>query len=109
MVRAVVGDSNSITAYRLESRALECAGFQPGDTMIVDLNAGPQPGDVVCAQIYDYARALADTVFRVYEPPYLVSATFDARLRRPLVLDQHLVDIKGVVVASLRARQARAA
>ncbi len=62
--------------------------------------------DVVCAQVYDWARGKAETVFRLYEPPYLLSSTTDPKLLRPLVVDDDVVMIKGVVVASLRSRRA---
>jgi hypothetical protein len=109
IVRAAVGSANGIDPWTLRSRALEAAGFLPGDILIVDLNADPKPGDVVCAQVYEWARGKAETVFRVWEPPSLVSATFDPTLRKPLFVDHNNVTIKGVVIASIRTRQARAA
>ncbi|MDP3554853.1 hypothetical protein [Methylocystis sp.] len=109
IVRAAVGVANGIDPWTLRSRALEAAGLMPGDTLIVDLNADPKAGDVVCAQVYEWARGKAETVFRIFEPPSLVSATLDPALRKPLFVDHHNIVIKGVVVASIRTRQARAA
>jgi hypothetical protein len=109
MVRAAVRETNGIDPWTLRSRALEAAGYLPGDILIVDLNGDPKTGDVVCAQIYDWARGKAETIFRLWEPPLLVSATFEPGLRKAHIVDQQNVIIKGVVVASIRARQARAA
>lgn len=101
--------ANGIDKWMLRSRALETAGYQPGDVLIVDLNREPRPGDVVCAQLYDWARAKAETVFRLWEPPYLAPATHDAALRKIFVVDNENVIIKGVVIASVRGRLARVA
>ncbi len=109
IVRALVADRNSVTPWTLKSRALETSGYMPGDVLIVDLNEGPTPGDVVCAQLYDWARSSAQTVFRLWEPPYLTPATLDPALREIFPVDNRNTAIKGVVVATVRGRQARAA
>lgn len=108
MVEAATGRANGVDPWRLKSRAIEAAGYLPGDILIVDLNADPSPGDVVCAQIYEWGRGQAETVFRVYEPPALVSATADATLRKPYIVDGDRVVIKGVVIAAVRPRLMRA-
>lgn len=72
---------------------------------MVDLNARPEVGDVVCAQVYDRAGK-GETVFRVFEDPFLVAATLDTKLIRPLLIDNDRVVIRGVVVASFRERRA---
>lgn len=108
IVAAAVGGANHLAPWRLASRALEAAGYLPGDALIVDLNAAAEPGDVVCAQRYNWRAMTAETVFRIFEPPAtLVSATLDPALRRPILVDDEHVKIKGVVVASVRPRQAR--
>ncbi|MFZ1964323.1 MAG: hypothetical protein WAU78_12815 [Roseiarcus sp.] len=109
IVRAAIGGRNAVDPWLLKSRALEAAGYLPGDVLIVDLNGGPQPGDVVCAQIYNWARSDAQTVFRVWEPPYLTPATFDPALRRVFVVDNDTTMIRGVVIATVRPRQGRGA
>src|SRR5947209_1043302 len=58
----------------------------------------PEAGGAVGAQVYDWRRAAAETVMRLYEPPYLVAASLDEGLRRPLVVDNEQVIIKGVVL-----------
>jgi hypothetical protein len=109
ILRQVLGTANGVDCMILRSRALESSSLVPGDILIVDMNKQPIGGDVVCAQVYDWPRGRAETVFRIWEPPYLVAATMDPRLRRPYAVDNENVVIKGVMIASLRPRMARAA
>jgi hypothetical protein len=109
MLETVSRKANGLDPWVLRSRALEAAGYMPQDILVVDLNARPQPGDIVCAQAYDWKSSNAETLFRIWEPPSLVTATYDPMLRKALVVDDHNVMIRGVVVASLRRRQGRAA
>jgi transcriptional regulator with XRE-family HTH domain len=94
--------NSSVDAWTLKSRALELAGFRGDDILFVKLGATPLKGDTVCAQIYDWAAGRTETVFRIFDPPYLISATADPRLFAPYRLDDDRVAIKGVVLHSLR-------
>lgn len=98
---------NGVDAWTMQSRALELAGFMAGDVLVVDMNATPRDGDVICVQIYD-RNGKAETAFRIYEKPYIVAASADPGLRRPMLLDGDRVVARGVVVASLRSRSAAA-
>ena len=104
-VAAMRGGNNGLQAWVLKSRALETAGYLPGDVVMVDMNAEAQSGDVVCAQIYD-RHGRTDTVIRIYEHPFLTAATHDRELMRPLLVDGERVSLLGVVVASFRPRRA---
>lgn len=104
-VKAMKGERNGIDPWVLRSRCLEAAGYLPGDVMMVDLNMRAEPGDVVCAQVYDRAGR-AETVFRIFEDPFLVSATLDRTLFKPLLVDNDRVVLRGVVIASFRERRA---
>lgn len=104
-VKALRGERNGIDPWVLRSRCLEMAGYLPGDVLMVDLNDRPQPGDVVCAQVYDRAGK-GETVFRIFEDPFLVAATLDRTLFKPLLIDNDRVAVRGVVVASFRERRA---
>lgn len=103
-LRALISGRNDVFPWRIKSRALEMAGFIPGDVAIIDMNAAPKRGDAVCAQVYDWPNGRAETVLRLFEPPYLVTATADPTLRRPHYVDDEKVVIKGVVTAMLRPR-----
>ena len=60
-VAAATAGQPGVDPWALRSRALETAGVLAGDILIVDLNAQPRGGDIVCAQIYDWARSRAET------------------------------------------------
>lgn len=107
-VRAAIAGAAGVDPWTLRSQALITAGFLPGDVLLVSLNERPRAHDVVCAQIYDWASGKAETVFRIYEPPYLVAASASFELMKPLVVDDERVVIKGVVLQSLRPRRSSA-
>jgi hypothetical protein len=97
-IKALIGGRKAADPWTMRTRALERIGFLPGDIVIVDLGRRPEADDAVCAQVYDWRRAAAETVMRLYEPPYLVAASLDEGLRRPLVVDNEQVIIKGVLL-----------
>ncbi len=104
VINALGRSKMNIDAWTLQSRALEGAGYMPGDILLVALGETPTGGDVVCAQIYDWVRTRAETIFRIFQPPYLVAATSDLQFMRPHQVDDSTVVIKGVVLQSLRGR-----
>ncbi|RVK75449.1 hypothetical protein CN154_15205 [Sinorhizobium meliloti] len=104
-VQALKAGRNGVEPWILRSRCLEHVGYLPGDVMMVDLNARPDVGDVVCALVYD-RTGRAETVFRIFEDPFLVAATMDPNLMKPLLIDNDRVIVSGVVVASFRERRA---
>lgn len=95
----------AVDAWTLRTRALELAGYLPGDVLFVSLKETPLAGDVVCGQIYDWAAKRALTVFRLFHPPYLVASCADPSLVKPIALEGDQVSVKGVVVGSYRPRQ----
>jgi transcriptional regulator with XRE-family HTH domain len=89
--------------WQLKTRATELAGYLPGDYVLVDQGVEPAAGSLVCAQIYDLNRDTADTVFRVFDPPYIVTRTMDPNLSaKPLPVDDDHVKIWGTVIRMLR-------
>lgn len=104
-VSAVRRDANGLDPWVLRSRALETAGYLEGDVLMVDFNAEPRAGDVVCAQVVDPSGGNR-TIMRIYEDPYLVSASMDPALLKPLHVGRDPVVLRGVVVASFRPRRA---
>lgn len=105
IVAAAIRGRLHVVLWRLQSRALEDEGYMPGDILLVDLNAQPRAGDIVCAQIYDLRRQNGTrTVFRLYHPPYLVGAGREEGARKPHLVDGNTVVVKGVVEASFRLR-----
>jgi transcriptional regulator with XRE-family HTH domain len=104
VLEALRSGGRPVDAWQLQSRALELAGYRPGDTLFVELGAQALKGDVVCAQIYDWTANRTQTLFRMFEPPYLVSATQDIALLRPFSLQDEHVLVKGVVLHALRSK-----
>ena len=105
-VHMICDGRNGVDPWVLRSRALEQAGYMPGDILVVDLNATARPGDCVCIQIYD-KTGRAETAFRLLEPPFLVAASNDPHFRRPILVDNDRAQIRGVVIATIRPRHVR--
>jgi hypothetical protein len=98
-IKALIGGRQAADPWTIRTRALERKGYLPGDIVIVDLGRQPARGDVVCAEVYSLGRRDAEMVMRIYEPPILAAASFDEQvLRRPLMVDDARVTIKGVVL-----------
>jgi SOS-response transcriptional repressor LexA len=94
-----VGTRNGLTPWILRTRAVELAGYLPGDVLVLDLNATPQPGDIVCAQVYDWSsRNRTETVVRVYDraPPIELLVARSIEHHQPIVIDGERVVVKGV-------------
>lgn len=91
-----------LDAWVLRSRSLEVAGFLPGDILMVNRMETAEDGDVVLAESFDHT---SEVIFRLYQKPYLVAAALDRVPRPPLVVDDRRVMIRGVVIASFRARR----
>jgi len=95
-------DGAAVTMLILQSDSLTGAGLLPGDRLIVDLNKTPRAGDVVVAQSYDWRHGTAETIVRIYEPPYLISHSLAPRPQKPLMVDNDAIIIKGVVIHQAR-------
>jgi transcriptional regulator with XRE-family HTH domain len=104
-LRLLSSNRQDVDAWTLTSRALENIGYRPGDILLVGLNENPVPGDIVCAQIYDWTKGQAETIFRLYQPPALIGSSNDPDLLKPFLLGDNAVAIKGVVLHTLRSRQ----
>lgn len=105
IVEAIVEGRPHVDPWRLRTGALEGAGYLSGDIVFVDQDAVPHPQDAVCAQVTDFQRGSAETVWRVYDPPFLVAAAHDRTAYKPLLVDQERVMIRGVIVDSFRAHR----
>lgn len=93
--------------WTLSTRALELAGYLPGDVARLDMSIAPRSGDAVFAQVYNLERGTAETRLRLYDPPYLVVRTFDPAINaKPLYVDGEHVAIIGPIVRLLRIRGA---
>jgi len=92
------------SVWEIQGRGLEMLGYMPGDMVKVDRTVAARAGDAVCAQIVDEMRGTAETVFRAWRPPYLVTETWDPAAKRdPLAINPD--NIVGPVVLALRVRK----
>jgi hypothetical protein len=104
---AFAGEPLTANQYvrRVNTRALDLAGFLPGDEVLLDMAVLPRAGDVVAAQVYNLQRGTAETVLRLYDPPYLVARSTDDTLPlKPLLVDNERVKVMAVAVRALRSR-----
>jgi hypothetical protein len=105
IVKAIIGGRIDVDAWRLKTMSLEGVGYLPGDIVFVQaLPDGqmPKPQDVVCAQVIDYTHGAAETVWRVFDPPFLVGAAHDRTAYKPLLVDGERVKVFGIVLESYR-------
>lgn len=105
LVRLALEGRPTASPWRLKTRALENSGFLLGDIVIMDTAVMPLAGDPVCAQVYDLRSGTAETVWRLYEMPYLIAASADAGLRKPLLVDNERVLVVGTITESFRSRR----
>jgi hypothetical protein len=102
-INAIKQGRNAVEPWLVTGKYLENLRLYDGDVMMIDFNAEPVKGDVVVAQLYDWQRASAKTVFRVFHPPYLLSGALIGD-REPLRVDDRSVIIKGVMLTRLSPR-----
>lgn len=105
-VEALLASRKGLRAWTLKTRALEGAGYDPGDIVVVDPHEPSRAGDVVCAAQHERRGDPEDMIFRIFEPPYLVAASTERGGRqRPLMVDDDLVIVRGPVVACIKPRR----
>lgn len=105
IIEAILQGRENIDPWRLKTMALEGVGYLPGDIVFVEALAegvAPKPQDAVCAQVVDYQHGAAETVWRVYDPPFLVGAANDRTAYKPLLVDDVRVKVAGVIRESYR-------
>ena len=103
-IAAIKAGRNGVDAWIMKSWSLDLAGVLPGDVVVMDMNRRARAGDVVCAQVYDYASGSAETVIRRYDPPYLTSHSGKLGPQKPLQVDDDTVAVRGVMVGLMRSR-----
>lgn len=94
-----------LAAVKVTHDAMRLSEIAAGDILIIDRARAPAAGDIVVAQLYDFRLGTAETIVRIYEPPYLVASTDNAEHRRPLLVDNDRVQITGVVARQIRVRE----
>lgn len=103
-LRSATAQAGTIDMWTLKTGSLSAVGYLPGMVVVVDKSAQPRSGDAVCAQKYDFRRGTAETLFRVFRMPYLVTAYMEGEPGMPEVVDEENVAITGVIVGGFRLR-----
>lgn len=102
-VRAIIGGRPNVQAATFRARALEAIGYFPGDVLIYEMHTQPTGGDVVRAEIYGRGGEVEETVWRIFDPPFLVGAALDvAMMPKPIIVSPERVVVTGVVVGMVR-------
>jgi len=95
-------EHEGIKAWLMKGWALELMGVRPGDILIIDEVRRPKTGDIVFARVMDWSSGTSEAVFRLYQPPYIISYSSRIGPQKPLAVDEDIVSLKGVCVAVLR-------
>ncbi len=98
-------DAPNLAAVKVSNDAMKLSGVAEGDILVIDRKRTARAGDIVVAQLYDFRLGTADTIIRIYEPPYLIPNTDNPEHRRPLLVDNERVQITGVAVRQIRVRE----
>lgn len=105
MVSSYVNGHRHLQLWQLKTDQLAAAGYRPGDVLVLDTNAAPREGDVVCAEVFTRSHQ-AETllIWRLFEPPYITARPLGGAPARPRLVDGESVVVRGVVCAMLRGR-----
>lgn len=80
--------------------AMTGAGLEAGDRLVFDLDRRPERGQIVLADLRHDEPA---QIVRLYEPPFLLAASFAPEFRRPILLDGETVRVIAVYCGLIRA------
>ena len=103
-VRVARGQRNGVEAWIMKGRTLDLLGILPGDVVIIDQNARPRAGDIVCAQVTDLATGSTEMVMRRFDPPFIHAHSAKLGPLRPELVDDERVVIVGVEIGVIRPR-----
>lgn len=104
-LKSAATQAGNVDLWTLKTGSLAAVGYCSGMVVVIDRGAQPRNGDAVCAQKYDFRRGTAETVFRVFRTPYLLTAYMEGEPALPEIVDGENVAIMGVVVGGFRLRQ----
>lgn len=81
------GFEANLSDWQIKSPALAAMGCMPGDIARFDARIKPVSGDIVIAQVYRINAMGAETVMRLFMPPFLVAAEIGAPSIKPVEID----------------------
>ena len=91
-------------ALLVSDRALDLAGYLPGDVVLVDMDAQPATQDIVAVRWLTGQRPSDQITLRIFDTPFLTAHSTDESLRRPVLIDPARVQLIGVVRLAIRDR-----
>lgn len=97
-------ETNALDPWVMKGWGLDMVGVMPGDVLMIDMNARPRAGDIVCAQIVDWATGAAETVIRRFDPPYLTAHSAKLGPLKPELIDDDRVSVRGIAIARIGVR-----
>lgn len=103
-LKTTAKEAQNVHLWTLKTNSLAGVGYMPGMVVVVDEKAQARNGDAVCAQKYDFRRGTAETIFRVYRTPYLLTAYAFGEPAIPEIVDNENVVIMGTIVGGFRLR-----
>lgn len=103
-VDAARAGRNNVTAFEMRGWALDLSGILPGDILVFDLQARARPDDVVLVEAMDFATGKAETLVRLYKPPFVLAHSAKLGMQKPMTVDEDRVSIRGVMIAAIRPR-----
>ncbi len=93
--------------WRVGDRALELAGYLPGDLVLCDPKVAARQGDVVVAVLHRAGDGLGERRLRLFVPPFLVTRSMDPHLHDMAdLVDGHRVMVSGPILRLVRHRDA---
>lgn len=102
VIQTLLSGRPNASAWAMKSDILALQGVRKGDILIIDQSVEARTGDIVCAQIRDGHEV--KTVFRLYQMPNLVPASFEPSATRVVAVNGETVRISGVMTFLIRHR-----
>jgi transcriptional regulator with XRE-family HTH domain len=101
--------NTNLSDWTVRSHSLAAMGCIPGDYIRCDASITPVSGDIVLAQIFRIGQSGADTVMRLYMPPFLVAAELGSPTIAPINIDTsgRLMAIIGTMIKRWSLRKTR--
>jgi hypothetical protein len=90
--------TQDLSVWEVRSAAMDRENYLPGDFLVLDAHARPTAGQIVIAN----DRGSSASLLRILEPPYLIASSSNPAFRRPVLVDDNLVVVRGVVGPMLR-------
>ena len=104
-VRATIAGRQHLSAWTVQTRALDGLGYRPGDVVVVNASEPPRSGDVGAASLLDLQSPnRAQSVLRVYHDNELIASSSEPAYLKPIPVDSRWVTIRGVVEMLFRPR-----